>query len=70
MFRRLGRVVYKGHRANTALRTPIEAFKNPEFVNTQLSSTFYLQQNLISSDFFLFFMLNFFSPILSELKKL
>ena len=55
MFRRLGRVIYKGHRANTALRTPIEAFKNPEFVNTQLSSTFYQQQTLISSVFLFLF---------------
>ena len=52
MFRRLGRVVHNSRRANTALRTPIEAFRNPEFVNTQISSTLYLQQNLIPFVFF------------------
>ena len=35
MFRVIGRLAFRSQRANTALRTPVEAFKNPEFVNTQ-----------------------------------
>ena len=35
MFRGIGRLAFRSQRANTALRTPVEAFKNPEFVNTQ-----------------------------------